>query len=200
MYSESELLKSDDIRYVIGLLEEEYQELGFSVYVYKNYESALRGLSGLIGGFDPSERVEFEFDLKHSMGLCDMGNGKIIVIEDTLLNMCSLAMCSRMDNESVRVLCDENLPVGELRLHMVYTLIHELRHAWQSMYRGKVFDDDAKLIASRNDEVYMSLVSERDADRFASRMMNRHKDDLVRRFNGGIDYDWVYGWYHTMNS
>lgn len=200
MYSESELLNSEDIRYVVEMLEEEYQELGFSVYVYKNSEYAVFGLRGLMDGFDQDERDEYLFDLRNSMGLCDMNNGRIILIEDTLLSMCSFAVCSRMDNESVGVLCDETDPVGELRLHMVYTLIHELRHAWQSLYRGKVFEDDVKLIAARNDEVYMSLVSERDADRFASRMMNRYRDEFSERFNVGVGYDWVYGWYHAMTS
>lgn len=195
VYSESHLLSEADIRSVLGLLDEDYRDLDYSVYVFKSVESALSGMDEFLSSLSKEDRIEYMVDLEESMGLCDMHDGKVFIIEENLLSMCSEARLSRLDNRHVDVLKDIEDPISTLRLHMVYTLLHELRHAWQSEYRGDMFEDWDSVARS---DAYMATLPERDADRFASRMMNRLKSDLKGQFKVSADYDWVYGWYHTV--
>lgn len=75
------------------------------------------------------------------------------------------------------------------QLHTIDSLFHELRHAWQYEHKYyKFMKDDENYIGGGNPG-YRTQWIEKDAYRFACRMLNKHRDEINKIL--GIDWKWT---------
>jgi hypothetical protein len=84
---------------------------------------------------------------------------------------------------------DERASIQELRLLAAKTLFHEIRHIYQQRYKAHKIVDDYIFELGNG---YLSQWDERDANHFAFRMMNKHKEDINTILN--IDFEWDIIW------
>lgn len=196
--SESSVLTADQIRDVLGLLHLDYRELEYTIDVYSTVESCMEANRSFLGKMGYKARVSYASDLGTYVAFADLEYKRIILIEETLMDRCDdvvFELERRKYGEAKYEAMHKMTGVtGTLRLHMVYTLLHELRHAWQSEYVTRF---NHGFVETR-DDAYMGLDHERDADTFARRMMNRHHDSLLSICDVDFDYEWIYGWYYAL--
>lgn len=80
-----------------------------------------------------------------------------------------------------------HLPKKESQLYIIFTLFHELRHVYQMEYKPDKYFEGTKNYISNNSG-YHNQWLERDANSFASRMMNRNSEKINEILN--IDEKW----------
>ena len=74
------------------------------------------------------------------------------------------------------------------KVNVIHTLFHELRHYYQYNQQRNKWTGDKVFSYEVGDYRYRSSLIERDANRFAARMMVKHKKDLSYQLN--IYPDW----------
>ncbi|WP_181170461.1 DUF3920 family protein [Priestia megaterium] len=84
---------------------------------------------------------------------------------------------------------DKQANKEELKLFIIKTLFHEIRHIYQQRYKPHKVDECYTTDVGNG---YESQWEERDANKFSMRMMNKHKKDINDLFN--IDFDWEVIW------
>lgn len=75
-----------------------------------------------------------------------------------------------------------------IKASVINTLFHELRHYYQFNFKGSKWGNGNNLTYALDDYRYRSSPIERDADKFAARMMIKHKDSISDALN--VYPDW----------
>lgn len=196
--SESSVLTADQIREVLGLLHLDYQEMDYTIDVYSTVESCMEANQSFLGMMGREARLSYASDMGTYVAFADLENKRILLIEESLVARCDDVVFElerrKYGEEKYEAMHKMTGVTGTIRLHMIYTLLHELRHAWQSEYVTRF---NAGFVETR-DDAYMSLEHERDADTYARRMMNRHHDKLNEICGVDFEYEWIYGWYYAL--
>ena len=67
------------------------------------------------------------------------------------------------------------------RINIIHTVMHEIRHYYQYNYKGYKWNDNVRY--ELGDYRYKSAAEERDANKFAARMMMKNKDKISNILN-----------------
>jgi Zn-dependent peptidase ImmA (M78 family) len=76
------------------------------------------------------------------------------------------------------------------KITMIFRTFHELRHHYQNKYKNHLLTKEVRYVLS--DYRYDSSPSERDANRFASRMMMKNRKEISDILNVFPDWDITY--------
>lgn len=80
-----------------------------------------------------------------------------------------------------------------LKTNIIHTLFHELRHYYQYNFKEYKWKRGRNVTYELGDYRYMSAPIERDANKFAARMMTRYKEKISSILNVYPDW-WVNGY------
>jgi len=79
----------------------------------------------------------------------------------------------------------------KFQLYMLFDLLHEIRHAYQRIHKKKEYEIEYIYAGNRG---YSSQWCERDANAFAQRFMNKHKEQINDILNiNDIDWECLWG-------
>lgn len=82
-----------------------------------------------------------------------------------------------------------------IKLNAAFILFHEIRHAYQCTYKERLLMN----YATMGDLGYHSHRAERDANHFAERMMNKHKQQINEIMNISSDWECEWGYFYIKN-
>ncbi|MEI2465121.1 DUF3920 family protein [Niallia taxi] len=168
--NKSSIISKDDLERILKLLHKDYQDLGMKITIYKNKFQVFNKWLNIL---------DRSFNFKTVKGVIKgnlAGNHRGGII--------SLFPFNYKFNS------DRFLDY-KFQLYMIFDLLHEIRHAYQRTYKKKNYE--VKYIDAGN-RGYSSQWCERDANAFAQRFMNKHKEQIndILKING-IDWECLWG-------
>ena len=78
-----------------------------------------------------------------------------------------------------------------LKLNVIHTLYHELRHYYQFTYKAKIWNNNKLVKYDLGHPKYREAPIERDANKFAQRMMEKNRKEVSRILNVYPDWDFT---------
>ena len=166
----SNIISNQNLKQILNLLHKDYQDLGMKITIYKNKFQVFNKWLNIL---------DHSFNFKIVKGVINgnlAGNhgGGII----------SLFPFNHKFNSN-------RFLDYKFQLYMLFDLLHEIRHAYQRIHKKKKYE--VEYIDAGN-KGYSSQWCERDANAFAQRFMNKHKEQIndILKING-IDWECLWG-------
>lgn len=172
--NKSDLITSVEIEKVLDLLHSDYKKLGVAISIHKSRAQTL------LKCMNPFTSTEMRKSLlraskKDSRMLGLYGRKRIVIFPYNHKTGYS------GEHES-----------SCWKLMIIETLIHEIRHAYQEKHKTKRYSasNDSYIPSGKG---YDSQWTERDANLFAQRMMNKNKQEINRILGIGFDWECIWG-------
>jgi hypothetical protein len=166
------IISTEEIEKCIDLLHEDYKTLNPTIRVFKNKIAMIPELLKI--------KSECFDDYKYIMS----GNTHAQYNSNSnLIDIFIFNHLKRYKNKEERR--------KYLKLYIIFNLYHELRHSYQDKYKNFKFEKERKHYISYGNG-YKSQWIERDANRFAVRMMEKHRENINEIL--GVTWDWNITW------
>ncbi|MGG3890259.1 DUF3920 family protein [Metabacillus fastidiosus] len=164
----SKIITKNEIQSILNLLHSDYDNLGAEITIYKNkYQPLLRVLNPCKSGL---HYETFKMVFKRIIG----GNHFRGIISLFPFNHYFKS--------------DE-----EYKLFLTYDILHEIRHAYQRIHKEKKYHVHNQNYIDATKSGYANQWLERDANQFATRMMNKYKNKINEILNVKLEWNCIWG-------
>ncbi|WP_137743359.1 DUF3920 family protein [Robertmurraya siralis] len=172
--NKSDILTDNQIQIIIDLLHEDYHDLGMTITIYRNriqlYKDWLNPIKFYISKHDMKLSIKGDISGNHLEG--------IISIFPFNYN--------------------KKLSNYDKQLGVIYSLLHEIRHAYQRIHKKHKYYDNKRKYITANKNGYHSQWVEKDANKFATRFMNRYKDKINGILNQDVNWYCIWGNFYRV--
>lgn len=167
IYNHSKYVTREQINSILDLLHNDYKRLSTNIHIYGNKFRLFANLSQFIGLLGITGK-----------NTCGLQNGENIYV------FCyNLKRWLEKSNES-----DKHIIKDCTKLTTISTMFHELRHVYQMYYKYDKYMNDTLNYIGVIGKGYGSQWVERDANKFAQRMMNKYNKEINNIL--GINFEW----------
>lgn len=167
----SKLISKKEVEGILNILHPDYKDLGMTIAIHKNrMQTIIKFINPLYTSINygtlkgACNRI---YAANHSRGRIDMFSY----------------------NHEVNKYRNKNI---SLKLYIINDLLHEVRHAYQLKHKESKYMNCQKNYITGGENGYSEQWIERDANAFATRIMNKHHDKINEII--GIDHEWENTW------
>ncbi|MGG0667769.1 hypothetical protein ABE073_04485 [Lederbergia citrisecunda] len=173
LYNKSKFISDEEINEIIAMLHPHYKEMQMRIYLHKN---KFQSILGMLNPFNDSGRRAMLASTIKGVIAGNHRQGEIILFPFNY-------QFKNVPNE-YKLQC--------YKLLIISNLLHEIRHAYQWTYKKKKYNKLSDSYVPAGREGYHSQWIERDANKFAQRIMNSNKQNISYAL--GISFDWECIW------
>lgn len=175
----SELISLGEVESILELLHSQYQDLGMTIDIHKSwYQTLFKWLNPLYSAID----CETFLGAYRGIFAANQSQGRIDLF----------AYNHKPYNKKHEA--------AIIRLCIAYDIFHEVRHAFQRVYKEKKYYNCTRNYISGAKVGYSEQWVERDANGFAQRMMNNNKDRINEILDIKFSWDCTWGMLSTQSN